>query len=265
MKVFVVAFAVCCYFGWTQSAVLRNGQELPTYGEICFRNSPDFNECIKKTLQSLIPKFKAGLKELNLTGLDPVHVPELLLNYENGDIQGKMIIRESNTHGLSSIKVLDVRSKLNNPEKFDMEVDYYLPKVRTTGHYKMDGLIGEFPIQGKGSYQVNMTDVSGTWKIKGHRVLDEKKEAYMKITDFGMRPNVGHMDINMSNLVNGNQELSAIALTFINQFWKVVYDAVLPFAEQNFEKVAKPVLNKVFLSVPYNQLFPLLPGTAETA
>lgn len=53
-----------------------------------------------------------------------------------------------------------------------------------------------------------MTDVSGTWKIKGHRVLDEKKEAYIKITDFGMRPNVGHMDINMSNLVNGNQELS---------------------------------------------------------
>lgn len=53
----------------------------------------------------------------------------------------------------------------------------------------------------------------------------------------------------------------AIALTFINQFWKVVYDAVLPFAEEGFEKVAKPVLNKVFLSVPYNQLFPLLPET----
>jgi Haemolymph juvenile hormone binding protein (JHBP). len=53
-----------------------------------------------------------------------------------------------------------------------------------------------------------MTDVSGTWKIKGHRVLDDTKEAYMKITDFGMRPNVGHMDINMSNLVNGNPELS---------------------------------------------------------
>lgn len=53
-----------------------------------------------------------------------------------------------------------------------------------------------------------MTDVSGTWKIKGHRVFDEAKQSYMKITDFGMRPNVGHMDIKMSNLVNGNPELS---------------------------------------------------------
>ncbi|XP_008478766.1 circadian clock-controlled protein-like [Diaphorina citri] len=210
--------------------------------------------------EQLIQDHNARLKELNLTGLDPVHVPELLLNYENGDIEGKMIIRDSYTHGLSSIKVLDVRSMVRNPEKFEMEVDYYLPKVRTTGVYKMDGLIGQFPVQGKGYYQVNMTDVSGTWKIKGHRVLDDTKEAYMKITDFGMRPNVGHMDINMSNLVNGNPELSTIALTFINQFWKVVYDALLPFAEEGFAKVAKPVLNKVFLSVPYEQLFPLMPA-----
>lgn len=103
-----------------------------------------------------LPPSLPGLKELNLAGLDPVFVPELLLNYENGDIEGKMIIRDSNTHGLSTIKVLDVRSKMDHPEKFEMEIDYYLPKVRTSGTYKMEGLIGEFPIQGKGFYQVTL-------------------------------------------------------------------------------------------------------------
>jgi Haemolymph juvenile hormone binding protein (JHBP). len=112
--------------------------------------------------------FISGLKELNLTGLDPVHVPELLLNYENGDIEGKMIIRDSYTHGLSSIKVLDVRSMVRNPEKFEMEVDYYLPKVRTTGVYKMDGLIGQFPVQGKGYYQVSICFVRSYLPTSSH-------------------------------------------------------------------------------------------------
>lgn len=57
----------------------------------------------------------------------------------------------------------------------------------------------------------------------------------------------------------------AIALTFMNQFWKVVYDTTLPFAEESFAKIAKPILNKVFLSVPYDQLFPLMPTVPERA
>jgi hypothetical protein len=47
-----------------------------------------------------------------------------------------------------------------------------------------------------------------------------------------------------------------MALTFANQFWRVIFQIMMPYAEEGFEKITRPILNQVFLEVPYDQLFP---------
>nr|XP_018916203.1 PREDICTED: protein takeout-like [Bemisia tabaci] len=241
----------------SNAAVIKGGVEIPTYSEPCIRNSPDFNACLKKTIQYLIPKFAlSGVPELNMTGLDPLYVPEYIQDYEGGEIYGKGIVKNSYVRGLAGLKVLDVRSKVNDPERMVLEVDFLLPKLQFDGTYKMEGAIGDLVVQGRGVYGANMTDITGTWKLKGHRVTVDGED-YMKIHEFHVRPQIGDAKFHATNLVNGNQRLSQVALTFVNQFWRVLYEAMLPFAESGFDKVARPVLNQVFLTVPYDQLFPL--------
>lgn len=46
------------------------------------------------------------------------------------------------------------RSEVDDPDYFEMEIDFYFPRVISTGNYKAEGLIGNFPVQGKGIFNV---------------------------------------------------------------------------------------------------------------
>ncbi|XP_050548370.1 uncharacterized protein LOC126910012 [Daktulosphaira vitifoliae] len=137
----------------------------------------------------------------------------------------------------------------------ELEVDFYMPKVISTGNFKAEGKIGEIPIMGKGFFNVSSYDVTGTWALKGDTIkLDGQR--HMRIKDVGMKLDIGDMKIYATNLINGSPELSQMALSFVNQFWRVIFQVMMPFAEEAFEKITKPVLNQVFLEIPYDQLFP---------
>lgn len=43
---------------------------------------------------------------------------------------------------------------------------------------------------------------------------------------------------------------------FGNANWKVLYRELLPYAQSNWNKIGIRVSNKLFLKVPYTQLFP---------
>lgn len=42
-----------------------------------------------------------------------------------------------------------------------MEIDFYFPRVVSTGNYKAEGLIGNFPVQGKGIFNVTACKYRG--------------------------------------------------------------------------------------------------------
>lgn len=119
-----------------------------------------------------------GIPELNISSLDPFFLDEYLLHYDSGDISGKCLYKNVYTSGLMNIKITDVRyvkvsrkrtksfseqgaqklsfrrSEIDDPDYFEMEIDFYFPKVISTGNYKAEGIIGNFPIQGKGIFNV---------------------------------------------------------------------------------------------------------------
>lgn len=102
-----------------------------TYGEICHRNSPDFNECIKKTLQSFIPKFKDG---------------------ECRDTFQGLILISSNTQTLYYTVYLSRNFKQHLS---DFSLTIYCVTNRTTDRQTDDKLVSYFIILDKCYYNYN--------------------------------------------------------------------------------------------------------------
>ena len=48
----------------------------------------------------------------------------------------------------------------------------------------------------------------------------------------------------------------AAALLFVNQYWPVFYKELLPFAAEGWDEFLRGTLNKLFLQVPFNTIFP---------
>jgi hypothetical protein len=256
MFVAFVALVGIVFANFANAAIIKGGVVIPTYSDPCKRSDKNFNGCIKKTLQELLPKFSNGIPELNISSLDPFFLDEYLLHYDSGDISGKCLYKNVYTSGLMNVKITDVRSDIEDPDYFEMEIDFYFPKVVSTGNYKAEGLIGNFPVQGKGIFNVTAFNVTGTMHLIGHSVNIEG-EKHMKITDLRLKEHeIGDMKIFATNLINGNPELSQMALTFANQFWRIFHQLMLPNIQEGFEKVGRPFINQLFLQIPYDQLLP---------
>lgn len=48
-----------------------------------------------------------------------------------------------------------------------------------------------------------------------------------------------------------------VANDFVNNNWRTLYKEMLPYAQENWSKMGIKVSNKIFLKVPYDQLFPV--------
>jgi len=238
-------------------AVIKGDVVVPTYTEPCYRNTPEFNTCVKRALQGIIPKLaKVGIPELELESLDPLRVSELEMSYDANTIAGKVTLRDTVTRGISKLKIMDVRSVANDPTRFLMEIDFYIPKLRTGGLYSMQGHVGDIPIAGDDKYNISLDGVSGTWKLLGSPV-EEDGQVFMRIDKFEVVPEVQGLKVHANNLFKGNPELSAVTIAFVNRFWRVLYEEMLPYSVDAFDKVGRQLLNKVFHQIPYDQLFPL--------
>ncbi|XP_054280527.1 uncharacterized protein LOC128998428 [Macrosteles quadrilineatus] len=242
------------------SAVIKGNIQVPTFTEPCYRDSPEFNSCIKRALQGLIPKLsKVGIPELELESIDPLKVPEMIMSYDANTIGGRVTLRDTITRGIGKLKIVDVRSVANDPTRFLMEIDFFIPKMRTAGLYSMQGHVGDIPITGDDKYNISMDGVSGTWKLTGAPV-EEDGQVFMRIDRFEVNPEVQGLKVHANNLFKGNPELSAVTIAFVNRFWRVLYDEMLPYTVETFDKVGRQLINKIFHKIPYDQLFPLTPN-----
>ncbi|XP_014281166.1 protein takeout [Halyomorpha halys] len=241
------------------AAVLHSGAIIPTYAEVCYRDDPtrDLNECLVGSIQTLIKKISGeGIRELGLPPLDPWRVEKASVTLGSGDpFKVSMTTLDADTYGFSRIQIYDVRMSLDNPKRITLEVDFSNKKVFIEGNYEAEGSIADFPILAKGAFNLSMSDLSGTFKMKGH-LVSRDGEQYLMVDRASMRPYVGNMTFFMTNDNSKYPELTALFIGLVNQFWKSIYTETLPYAEENFDQVIRPIFNLATLKIPFNQLIP---------
>ncbi|XP_014246049.1 uncharacterized protein LOC106664645 [Cimex lectularius] len=253
LSLFLVALSTL-----THGAVLKNGDTIPTYAKVCRRSQIDFNSCFRESLQIAIQKIsKDGIRQLKVPSLDPWRVDKLTINYGTGTpFKVSMHVKNSDVYGFSRLQILNVRSNFDDPEAISMEIDFSNKKVFIEGDYNAEGLISDVPVLASGKYNVSMSNVSGTLKIKGRIVKKSDGEEYLQVIRSNSRPDVGDMVISMTNENNKYPELHNLFLVLMNQFWKVMYEELLPYAEENFNEILTPMFNMATFKIPFNQLIP---------
>lgn len=61
--------------------------------------------------------------------------------------------------------------------------------------------------------------------------------------------------MNLKNLFNGNKLLGDTMNQFLNDNWKDILREFMPAISASFNGVFKNMMNKVFIGIPYNELF----------
>jgi len=225
--------------------------QLPQNVKTCKRDTPDYTSCLRLAIQESWMTFVKGIPELGLPVLDPMVVDYFETDYDFGEIYGKLALRDVKSYGLAKTNFLSVKPKFEG-NRMDMDIDIEIPKVFVDGYYKADGAIANFKVGGKGYFNVSMEGVRTTWGIKG-RVENDR----WVIEHFLLNPEVDSMKIYFDDLFNGNQNLNQAALIFVNEYWPVLYKAMLPIVREGWDAHLTDFVNRlVFSKISVAKYFP---------
>ncbi|XP_023245284.1 protein takeout-like [Copidosoma floridanum] len=220
--------------------------------KICKRDTPDYSSCLRLAIQETWMPIIKGIPELGLPVMDPYYIDFMEHEYESGDIAGRLVLRNTTTYGLAKTRFLAVRPSFTG-DRVNLEVDIEIPKVFIDGFYKAEGAIGPYKIGGKGYFNVSMEGISATWGIEG-RVNEYDR---LVVEHFHVFPEVESMKVYFTDLFNGDEALNKMALTFVNEYWQVIYKSMLPIVEKEWDHhLAYFVNDKFFSKIPASKLFP---------
>ncbi|XP_073957975.1 protein takeout-like [Choristoneura fumiferana] len=165
-----------------------------------------------------------------------------------------MSMKDIYVEGLKAAKVHDARIRADE-DRFHLEVDMTTPRVFVQGNYFGEGRFNSLTFNASGMFNTTMTDLVYTWKLDG---VPEKRdnETYVRIKSFYMRPDVGNLESYVSNDIPESQGIIQLANDFANANWRPLYRELLPYAQDNWNKIGIRIANKLFLKVPYDKMFP---------
>ncbi|XP_012275346.1 uncharacterized protein LOC105697001 [Orussus abietinus] len=230
--------------------VLAEEVALPSSVKTCKKDSEDYSSCLRLALQESWPTFSNGIPEFDLPRLDPYDIDFQESVYENGEVRGKVTVRDVKTYGLSKIRFLSVRPH-HEEGRFRLEIDMEIPKSFIEGDYKATGALGTFVMGGKGYFNISMEGVRATWDLDG-RVENDR----WIVEHFTLLPEVRKMNIFFTDLFNGNQELNKAAMTFVNEYWPLLYHGMLPTVSKSWDEFLTNLANKVFSKISFSKTFP---------
>ncbi|XP_003485401.1 circadian clock-controlled protein [Bombus impatiens] len=231
-------------------AIVAGDYQLPATVKTCKRDSDDFSSCLRLAIQEAWPTFVSGLPEFDIPVLDPYYTESHSMEFENGQQGGKMLATDIRTYGLAKARFLSVKPEMVD-DLFRLEIDVEIPKILIDGNYKAEGYLASFRVGGKGFFNISMEDLRVTWDISGHVVND-----IWVVEHFKLSPTVGNMKIWFSDLFNGNNELNRAALVFINEYWPLIYRAILPKLTESWDTYLTEFTNRFFSKIPFSTVFP---------
>ncbi|XP_046392211.1 uncharacterized protein LOC124160409 [Ischnura elegans] len=229
--------------------------KLPEYMKFCKRSDPSMDKCLKDTIQYLIPKFSNGAPEFRLPSLDPMYLSDLRMDYDDGSVSASILIKNMRFDGISNLTVVDVRTSFEEDGKLAIDVDAFFPTVFTEGTAKIVGKLWELNVATAPKYNVTMGGISTTWMIRGE-IEERDGREYLKVVSFDMKPLVAAMYINVSPLFPKSESMSKFAEGVINNMWPEIYEALLPAARSNWDKIMTQLANAIFQKVPLDVLLP---------
>ncbi|KAG6447736.1 hypothetical protein O3G_MSEX005144 [Manduca sexta] len=193
------------------------------------------SKCMIPAIQKALPVFLDGLPDLGINVMDVLEMDDIKF-----DISGlQFSLTEGKLKGLKSSIIDDVKWDLKS-KKFEI---HYHADCTVKGHYTAAGRILVLPITGDGDMKLKLKNLNIKLYIsyEVEKGADGKDHIAPKKLDYDFEV-VDNAQFSLTNLFNGNKELSDTMLKFLNENWKQIS---LEFGKPLMDVAAKSIFKNV--------------------
>ncbi|XP_026754230.1 circadian clock-controlled protein daywake-like [Galleria mellonella] len=203
--------------------------------------------CTLAAAQAALPYVAAGLPELGVKPLDPLHIPVIKSD------QGGLTLTFTDTviTGLKNCKIDGIRHDITKPKQSVV----IRCSINQAGNYKLNGRLIVLPVEGEGKYNIDIRDIvikvtSEMSMVPGedgklHWHVNKWKHAYQVKTG-------AHFQFD--NLFNGNKVLAEPVEMFMNTNWSDVMQEVAPPVVYSIVAAVMDTLEALYKIVPADEL-----------
>lgn len=220
--------------------------------QVCRTTDPNYDQCTIQSLNALRPKLIKGIPKLKIPSVEPMIVPQILIQQGSGPVSIDSKFTNQKFHGITNYTIVKANVE---PSKYRIELDVSLPWLFVEGDYSIKGQMLVLPISGNGDSWSNYTDVTGKLIINGHPENRNGKK-YFNLDEFKFSINVKKATIHMNNLFNGNKQLGDSMNTFMSENWEALFQELKPVVDESISALLKDIAVKVFNKFTFDELFP---------
>lgn len=225
---------------------------------LCKKNDPNIDKCLKTSLQTVIPDLGEGYPKLRIPAIEPFELPSLEIDHGKGSNKAVSIdlkLKDVKIMGLTSAVIDSLKTDLDN-YKLSGKIGFSKP-LEITGHYTVNGKVLVLPITGSGPCTLllndpvlELTEVSGTPYEKNGKTFVQIKKVDLKLTS------VKKLNVKLENLFNGNKQLGESMNNILNENWPVLLEELKPAFEEAIGAIAQDIVNKALQKTAFTDIFP---------
>ncbi|KAK1123546.1 hypothetical protein K0M31_008251 [Melipona bicolor] len=203
----------------TPKNLIINATKLTT-GYIDSAASKGLEFKIRRIIEKIRARMPYGIPELGIPALEPFHLDELYINFDNPDIGNISIVLENlSLYNLSTFVVNKAKLSLIGPI---FAANISVPKIHIEGFYNISGDIGNtVDLQGSGPFKADVYD----FQLYVSSLLGFRKGVYLKTfyMDFSLRS----IDINLENFTD-DDELTDVINKVVRELTPKVIEFIKP-------------------------------------
>lgn len=87
------------------------------------------------------------------------------------------------------------------------------------------------------------------------KIIEKNGKEYIQTDRFQLDFDTTRLHINLENLFNGDKALGDNMNLFLNQNWRDILTELKPAITFAVEEILKGIINRIFMKVPYNEIF----------
>ncbi|PNF31864.1 Protein takeout, partial [Cryptotermes secundus] len=220
--------------------------------KVCRRSDPKLNECVMSSVEGLRSHLATGIPEFGIPSCEPLQIKQLVFNQGHGAVTLTSTYTDIKVYGPTEFRLDTVRIDL---DKKSVRIKLWLPHLRMTSHYKIDGRVLIMPISGRGYNEGNYTDIDATCSVQGEHITIGGNTHY-SVKSFDVKFSVGDARLYLGDLFNGDRELGDAMNLFLNENWKNIATELQPLLEVKIGQLFKEFSNKIYHKFTLEQLLP---------
>ncbi|EDW84222.1 uncharacterized protein Dwil_GK14019 [Drosophila willistoni] len=225
---------------------------LPSFLKVCYRDSPELNECAKESFLVLKPRLMDGIPELYIPPMEPLVVPEVKMDQDSGAIYLHSVYKNVKITGISKHTLNDLRIE---PSKHKFVVSMTFPQLHMESDYSIKGKIMMMPLLGDGRCKVDLTNITMNTELVGQEYT-KHGSTFLRIIDVKVKYELSNVHMHLDNLFNGDKALGERMNDFLNENWKSLAEEVRPLLTKALVDILRASIDKLFEVFSYDELLP---------